>query len=505
MRAQPPRRAARRRAGGRRQRFLESSRRKASRRRSNSIADARFTDPQRAFCFDERRLVLWRDGNQLGKSWALAYFVVALAMGLLPVANRFRYPIKILVLGYSFAQMDPLLEKLWAILPKDRISPEVQYRTRCGFTGHKNQFVEVFATKRRERKLAIIYFSTYEAGSNAIMGDSVHAVVLDEPPPSDVYGEAVSRITHFNGLLRIGFTPTPKSPPLKYLADQVKAKKIHEHNYGVCEAHCTLRGGLVDRPLRTQQQIDEWRDSLLAHEVGMRVNGDWFPKLEGLWLPTFGDHNIREFRLGVGLGPPAGATLCVATDHGIQSGKQASMLVAVMDGDTLHPWVWFIDETSSTGATTEDEDARAILEMLKRNGLTYWDIDEWVGDKPAKGGHTRGRRYKSNARLRRFIARALSTSANPVAPEDLKWIDEPEKYPGSVEDGMRTLKSIFAHKRAGGVGKALVHPRCTRFIEFCRTWRGDPKDPVKDAGDAGRYGFEKLVRLENFRGMTVFG
>ncbi len=483
--------------------------------RVDPLAYTRYTDPQRAFEFDERALVLWRDGNQLGKSHSLARFTSLFAQGRMPVCGKWAHPYKILVIGYSYAQMDPLLEKLWAALPKDRVSPEVSYRSRCGFTGHKNQFIEIYATPEdvakppdQRKLLALIYFSTYEAGAQAIMGDSVHLLVLDEPPPSDVYGEALARIAHFDGLLRIGFTPTPKSPSLVYLKDQVKKGKIHQHNHGVSERNCTIRGGLLDRPLRNQAQIDRWKDRLLAHEVGMRVNGDWHPKLDGLWLPTFGDHNIREFRLGRGLGPPPGAKLCVATDHGIQSGKQASMLVAVVDGHTLDPWIWWIDETASTGATTEDEDAKEILAMLDRNGLTYWNIDEWVGDKAVKSSsYTKGRRYKSNARLRRFLARCLSTKAAPVSHEDLKWIAEPEKYPGSVEDGMRTLKSLFKQLRPGpgNTGRCLVHPRCTRFIEFCRTWRGDPKDPVKDAGDAGRYGFEKLVSLENFRGVTVFG
>lgn len=461
------------------------------------------THPQTTFIYDERPALLWRDGNQIGKSEGIAFFTVAFADRRLPVCRRWSGPFTILVIGYSYQQMDPLLGKIWKYLPKDRIDPKVHYAPREGFKGYKQQHVKVYATGecREDQLLAIIVLATYEAGPQSFMGITAHLVVMDEPPPAEVYGEAVSRVSFWSGLLRICFTPTPKSPPLGYMKKRVEKGELPEISFGVSAEVCTPRGGLVEIPFRTQTSIDAWSANLLAHEHDMRTLGAWFPSLEGRWLTQFTDSNVKAFEFGDGVGPPAKSTLGIGIDQGAAAGKQAVVLVAATLETTLTPRVWWIDEVSSDGYTTEEQDAKAILEMLDRNlgllarraGRAPYDlIDIWVGDRPTRNN---AGRIKSNARLRRHLAAQLGRDQ-----EKTVWIDTPEKYDGSVEDGARAMNSVFGRRDERGLPHGIVHPRAKKFIRGCREWRGDPKDPVKDVWDAGRYAFESICRPARWAG-----
>jgi hypothetical protein len=98
-------------------------------------------------------------------------------------------------------------------------------------------------------------------------------------------------------------------------------------------------------------------------------------------------------------------------------------------------------------------------------------------------------RLRNPGEKRRHMAALLGRSI-----EKTKWIERPEKYPGSVEDSCRVLNSVLKRRDAADVPHGLVHPRAEKFARGCREWRGDDTDPVKDVFDGGRYGFERLCR-----------
>jgi len=84
------------------------------RHRLHPLRDERYTNPQLRFEAFWARYVLWRAGNQIGKSHALARLIIKFCRGDLPW-QKHRPPVEILVVSYSWEQMDPLCEKIWRL------------------------------------------------------------------------------------------------------------------------------------------------------------------------------------------------------------------------------------------------------------------------------------------------------------------------------------------------------------------------------------------------------
>jgi hypothetical protein len=132
---------------------------------------------------------------------------------------------------------------------------------------------------------------------------------------------------------------------------------MFEHHVPLSVEATTPRGGLLDLPWMTEDDIEQFAAALLEHERGMRLRGDWEPVLSGRWLSAYDKAaSVHGFRLGRLPGPPAGASLFVGIDHGAGIGKQAAALVAVHQVDTLAPRVWVLDCHVAQGYTTPEQD-----------------------------------------------------------------------------------------------------------------------------------------------------
>lgn len=458
--------------------------REGSRRgRLEALDFARLTLPQRTVVSDPRRLTLWRDGNRLGKSYAAAWEIVQRCRGSHPWLSTHRPPIRVLCVSYSIEQMEPLMACLWSLLPKDEIDPRNGYDPGRGITGKPPRIVFVEGPGRG----SVVQFATYKAGAQRVAGGAYHFVVCDEPPTEAMYGELKPRILTTRGTFRLFFTPTPDAPDLGWLRDLVDAGTVSEHNFGLAERNTWPEG--APRPLLFQHEIDSEVATWLEVEREMRLNGAWEPVVSGRWLTNFGTDNVVPF----GLDACRGAFLSVGIDHGSQAGKQAAVLTAIQGRDTLTPRVWWIDEHQSDGYTDPAQDAAAVLALLRRHGLTYDDVDDWIGDRPT--GESRYLIAKSNADLRRQLARLLG---RPV--EQLQRIHTPRKFAGSVTHGLRKLNGLFAMRDEAGLPRGVVHPRCEIFRQFCERFQGDRRDPLKDVGDAGRYPVERNLRARSFGG-----
>lgn len=465
--------------------MLRMVREGARRGRVTALDFVRLTAPQRAVVSDPRRLTLWRDGNRLGKSYAAAWEIVQRCRGSHPWLPTHAPPIRVLCVSYSIEQMEPLMQCLWSLLPKDEIDPRNNYDPGRGITGKPPRIVFVSGPG----KGSIIQFATYKAGSQRVAGGAYHFVVCDEPPTESMYGELKPRVLSTRGSFRLFFTPTPDAPDLGWLRDLVDAGVVSEHNFGLAESNLWPEGAV--RPLLFQQEIDDEVATWLEVEREMRLHGAWEPVITGRWLTNFDDTNVAPFT--VRDKELRGAFLAVGIDHGAKAGKQAAMLTAMREHDTLHPRVWWIDETQSSGFTDPAQDAAAILGMLRRRGLRYDDVDEWVGDRPT--GESRYLVNKSNMEIRRELARLLG---RPY--EELKRIHTPRKFAGSVTFGLRKLNGLFGMVDDDGRARGQVHPRCAGFRAFCEQFQGDRRDPLKDIGDAGRYPVERNLRARSFGG-----
>lgn len=456
--------------------FLTGSVERAER---DAIDTVRLTAAQQEFVTFSGKVGLWRDGNQLGKSLALAYWVIAFVIGgILPI--RRRGPVRVLVVSYSLEQMVPLMEKLWWLAPKHipgrewtrgmrpRLTPECGFDPGRGITGKPPRLIFDDGSE--------VAFATYKQGAARIAGGTFDAAVMDEPPSEGVYGEIVPRLFYRRGYMRITMTPVPDMPDCKWLWEKADNPEdpLVEFNFGLSERILTPEGWPV--PWHTQEEIDAYAAGLLEVERAMRIDGARDPVVTGRWLRNFSDSNIVD----VTLGELAGWYLVVGVDHGTADGKQAAMLIAVKDRRSRRPRVVWLDEAWEAGLTLPEHDADNILAMLKRNGLSYDDVDAWVGDIPT--GSQRYEVQKSNDELRQELARKLRRPLKRT-----KKFSGPKKGRGSRTKGARLLNTLFGRFDADGTPHGRVRPRCSMFIRFCQEWDGDEHHETKDVGDAGRY------------------
>lgn len=438
------------------------------RHRRNRFDYIRLTPAQREFYLCTRREALWRDGNQVGKSLALAYFVIALCLGRHPTIKR-RAPVKVMVISVSREQMIPLMAKLWELAPTDEIAYG-EWETGRGLVGKPPRLVF--------RNGSEIVFATYNQGAKRVSGDTVDLVVMDEPPPEGMYGEVKPRVFRHRGLIRTVFTPTPDMPDVSWMRDRVAAERGRPHgllefNWGLSEGMLLPEG--YPAPWITQEEIDEYADGLLEAERLMRVNGAWDPLVRGRYLEDFDRGRHVQH---IDMRSLAGWWLTVGLDHGTVDGKQTAMLVATKGRASDRPQVAYLRETVSEGVTSPELDAEAVLDMLDSAGLGYDDVDEWVGDVPARSD--RYDVWKSNRELRKELARQLRRPVKRV-----KFIHEPNKWGGSLTYTCRLMNTLFKRDAA------LVDMSCESFIQACETFKGDRRDPLKDVLDGGRYAVQR--------------
>ena len=447
--------------------------------RAIPMNSVRLTDAQLTFLSDQRRHLLWRGGNSIGKTFAHALHILHRARGTHPwQPRRHQGPIKLLVAGYSFAQMDPLFEMLWSMCPKDEIDPKVRYVPNNGFRGFKEPTLPFI---RGPGAGSYVKFATYEQGAARIMGAQVHYFGMDEPPPEDVWSEAQPRLNAYRGELRVTFTPTPISPPLGYLRKIVEAGRLPELQSSLTVDNVTIRGGLVPYPRMTQAQIDEQLATYLDDERPMREHGAWEVLPSGRWLSAVTDVTVID-RYDV----DAAWYVAIGIDHGAGAGRQcATLVLANAAGQVI-----ICDEARVEGVTSIEQDAQAILAMLERNGISWDQVDHWRGDRRHAGDFWGNE--KTNRELAREIAHVVGLRTSEAADRGLR-IRTPRKYQGSVRFGFRLVNSLAQ------VGRLRVMRRCEGFRSGARQWCGAPDDPLKDPLDSARYAIEGLYDAQVLR------
>ena len=445
----------------------------------------RLTQAQASFLSRHDPVLLWRGGNQIGKSTALACDVVDFARGVHPGDQTHAPPVRIMVLGPSWEQMEPLMRRIWEVAPHHEMDARNGYDPGRGIVGKPPRLL--FAAGPGQG--SVIQFGTYEQGAKRLAGATLHRVVMDEPPPEEVYAEAIPRVLRMQGHVRIGCTPTPGMADLTYLRSKVTAGEVPEMVVPLCEQSCWPIGAL--RPYLSQAAIDRQAALWPARERGMRLRGDWEPLAEGAWLSAFDDSCTSS------VSPPPGAWLVVGGDHGTEPGKQRFILAAIQGRDTDRPRIWFLNEYAPQGYSTPEQDAEGIIAMLRECGLEYDHVDDWVADRSAQ---TRDAVIKkSNSRLRDELARSLKRQAG-----SLKWISTPRKYSGSVSDGYGLFNALFARRDdVSGLPHALIHPRCAHLISACRVFAGKEREPAKDILDAARYILERTIQRRGWLDSTT--
>lgn len=431
----------------------------------------RLTDPQRAFASSMERFLAWIGGNSLGKTYGHAFDTVHYARGTHPFRKVPTGPRKLMLAGFSFAQMDPLMEKLWSMLPKGEIHPKLYYAPGQGIKGFKERVIPFIAGPG---KGTTIHLATYEQGPARIMGFQGHRFGMDEPPPGRVYAEARPRLNFYRGEMRLTMTPTPESPPLEYLEEEIQLGKVKPMQTSYNEANITVRGGLIPFPWKRQVDIDEDIAGYLPDERPMREHGDFHPLVGGRWLERVTDENFTDAKL-----PRGSWFLCVAVDHGTRPGRQSATFAAANAAGDF----WLIDEAHTGTVTTIDEDAANIAAMLERNGFRWEEIDHWVGDRATEKSFWGS--AKSNKDLQQALAAFYGMSAREAATRGMRFTTI-FKNSGSLRRGCALINTLAYRKRLH------IRNACKGFKKFVKEWKGDVQDEIKDPGDSGRYCIETL-------------
>ena len=218
------------------------------------------------------QMMIWRGGNQVGKSQGQAMKILSYLRRTGPWSTRPKKPAKILLISTSKEQMIPLMEKLAELLPVN----ECKFGFEPGF-GFRGKPPRVLFTGG-PAKGSILTFATYAQGSTRIAGDTVDVVILDEPPPESMWSEIALRVMRKGGQVWASFTPTPESPPVDYLIDQVKSGQITELQTSLNERNLTPTDPRIP-PFLRQEQIQEILSMVLPIERNMREHGDPTPQI----------------------------------------------------------------------------------------------------------------------------------------------------------------------------------------------------------------------------------
>ena len=452
----------------------------------------RWTDPQRRFLESRAHLTVMWGGNAIGKSVVLAEIARRGLRGQLPW-QRPGQPYTVIVTGNTWTQIGSTLKYLWDGIEPGEFREGIRYEA-GGIKGQRLQVFEVVGGPGRGGELRC---GTFRARNLA--GPRADLVLSDEPMPEDVHSELMPRLLGRNGRMYVTFTPTlGTAGDIDYLwrlVDDPAIPWAAEIQVEATVANCTPRGGLVEVPFLRAEEIERMRVGVSAIEAEMRLGRSRYPRrdttfFEGVWDPRT---RLIEHEC------PPGSLVLVGIDHGSKAQAQCAALVYV-DSTGLRPHYHVADFYVSPGRTEMAADARAIVEMLARNGhaprrpgvprLDLSDVDLWMGDR-SHGGYRGGRGAKSNSDLQREIAAVLGFDVERMEPwrwreqlpEPLRRIRVPRKRNRSMWDGMDTIRRLMA------AGRLTVSPRpeCRPAAEAFARWAGALLDPMRDRLDAIRY------------------
>jgi phage terminase large subunit-like protein len=164
---------------------------------------------QAAYLADPAAFRLVRACNQVGKTTTVCDEIVDLIRGEHVRPRPWTGPINVTLISESIEQMaqeGAILEKLWEVLPKHELDPDVWFERGRGLRGVKYPAIRFVSGPGAG---SVIRLRTYNQGPEALAGSTIHAVYCDEPCPENVYSELAPRLLRHHGWFTITFTPVP--------------------------------------------------------------------------------------------------------------------------------------------------------------------------------------------------------------------------------------------------------------------------------------------------------
>lgn len=448
----------------------------ADAREAIPIASARWSVFSEQWFSDPSRYRVLRGGNGTGKSWTQAAEIVWRATGTHPFRETKPPPARLAAYGFSHSSLEALMTAVWHLGQGTGIV-RGGYDPGRGITGKPPRLVWGNGS--------VLMFLTYSQNSQAYAGKSLDYQALDEPCPASKWGEIEGR-TREAGEVGLTLTPTPEAPSQAWVEEMCKQGLFSLTVAPLCldpdrpetitlDA-VTPRGG---RPWLSEARIAKKIQRWLPLERRMRCGLSWEAIAVGRQLDGFQPRHYESWF------EPAGEVVgCVATDHGIEPGRQATVLVA---SDGYRFWVLGVYRPSHKAPRTSTaQDAQGVVRLLA--DAAGWSPETrllWVGDRAAESKKWAGR--KENGLLAHAIADTVGKPLDALNAGRGLFIKVPHKPPGSVTAGLRVLNNLFIEDRI-----RLYAPRCQPLIDAIKEWEGSPKDRRKDLIDALRYGIDTL-------------
>lgn len=458
----------------------------------NPLKYFRPTPIQQAFLKDEKKIVMLRGGNQIGKTLIGSVETIYRLLGNHPFKQVPPPPIEAWIICHSWEQSKTIMGKFHSLVPKNELHPDVEFVTGKGYRGSGS------GTVIRFKNGSILRFKTTNQagggrGTVGLASASVDWVLMDEPPPADIFGEVLARTTRTRG--KIGITMTPVGVPVEYLKKLVEQGVISEHVGRLTVENCTPIGC---RPMMSQKEIDDLAMSYLPLDRDARINGDWEGGIpEGRIFENFTDDLISDLTPPTTYTDPKTGEIIdrsfiwsIGIDHGHDVGSQACILVAVDVTDQSNPITYVVDEYVASGTTAENH-AKGIISMIRRNGLDIANIQRWTGDR-VHGGTKSGDGRMSNTMLMSAFAHVLGYPKDRL-PFRIRTAYKP-KY--SVYYGVQVIHEQMSSRRF------QIFPRCDTTIKSFKHWAMkksggmDTLSEFKHCIDACRYAILPIVDVK---------
>ena len=410
--------------------------------------------PQKRVLESEEHITLFRAANQLGKTYVGAAESLYMMKGYSPYKDlsHIKPPIIVWAIVHSWEQSKIIQAKIHSLIGKNEYaddSPDFQdgrgYRAKNPWFKLKNG--------------SMLFFKTANQGTLGAASGTINFCWVDEPCPQALFGELAARLLRSRGRMLMTMTPIGGG-------DLTWLKKLTEMNPPrVQDIHAPLSventtpvdtDGTPLDALLLQEDVDRIADTYLSIDRGARLEGSWDVgvPMDGRIFEFFGEDHISDTPC-----PEGSYKFSIGIDHGHTPAAQCAILVAVSDDDkTVH----VLDEYFAAGGEKEQgtarRHARAIIAMIRRNGLEPLQINRWTGDRPHGGGKHGGR--MSNSLLRSALEHILDYPANSC-PFRIHTAHKPR---WSVYYGCQLIHEAMVQ------GRFIVHPKCKRLIRSLSSW-----------------------------------
>lgn len=242
-------------------------------------------------------------------------------------------------------------------------------------------------------------------GPLAHAGAELDHILIDEPCLLEHYRELERRVFRRNGELSHGMTPVNAPGDLQWERDMVADGLIADLNFPMSQDLFRFEDGeirrLIDGTLCDEAWIAEQSLMVPPQYREIVLHGGWDEiVVDGVFSAAWSESvHVHDFDLD------GKELLALGLDHGTNEFTETGVLLAV-DLRGEYPTVYVIDEYEAERSSTPEQDARALLAMLARHGLTWRQLYRVTGDIPHYGGRGKITR-KSNQELAYELAREL--------------------------------------------------------------------------------------------------